>query len=173
MLLVMALIVYGDFNCPFSALASHRIDLLLAAGTVDVEFRAVEHDPDIPLDGRAMVGDPRDVLAGEIAQVKGLLTPADGAFDLRIPEALPNTASMCRSYATTPTPELRRELFEAVWGDAVAAGVLSEAGSERQASWQREFDSWDKKVVPSVVLEDGYVSRGLGGLKRLADLLGS
>ena len=169
----MLLTVYGDFNCPFSALASHRIDLLLATGSVDVEFRAVEHAPDIPLDGRAVVGNVRDGLVAEIEEVAGLIVPADGTWSQRLPESLLNTATMCRSYATTPTAELRRELFAAVWASGMATAVLTEEGTQRQAEWQREFESWDKKIVPSLVLEDGYVSRGLGALKRLADLLPS
>ena len=167
----MKLIVYGDFNCPFSALASHRVDLLVDRALAEVEFRAVEHAPDIPLDGRAVVGKVRDDLADEIEQVHGLRAPSDGDFALRVPDSLPNTASMCASYASTPTAAMRRDLFAAVWSDGAAAATLTDEGAQRQAAWQAEFDSWDKKIVPSVVLEDGYVSRGLGGLKRLADLL--
>src|SRR5438309_11493539 len=46
------LVIYGDFNCPFSALASDRAARLEATGRVVVEWRAVEHDPSIPAEGR-------------------------------------------------------------------------------------------------------------------------
>lgn len=171
-MLHVPLTVYGDFNCPFSALASHRIDLLVGRGIAEVEFRAVEHAADIPLDGRAVVARVRDDLQSEVDEVLALVTAFDGEFTLRVPEVLPNTSTMCRSYAGTPTAEMRRQLFAAVWSDGAAAAVFAgDEGAERQAEWQAEFDSWDKKIVPSVVLDDGYVSRGLGGLKRLAEML--
>lgn len=169
----MTLVVYGDFNCPYSALASHRIDVLRERGVAEVEFRAVEHSPRIPPDGVAVVDDERAELTEDVEKVLGLVTPADGRFRLRVPEVLANTATMCQSYASSPTAELRRELFDAVWSDGVASGVVTPEGTARQAEWQAVYEGWpeDKRIVPSLVLEDGYVSRGLGALKRLADLL--
>jgi hypothetical protein len=43
------LAVYGDFNCPFSALATARATVLEARGLAVIEGRAVEHDPAIPV----------------------------------------------------------------------------------------------------------------------------
>ncbi len=40
----MDLTVYGDFNCPYSYLASQRVDALARSGRAEVEWRAVEHD---------------------------------------------------------------------------------------------------------------------------------
>jgi hypothetical protein len=169
----MSLVVYGDFNCPFSALASHRIDILHDRDIADVEFRAVEHSPRIPPDGLAVIDKRRADLTEEVEQVLGLVTAQDGKFRLRVPEVLPNTATMCQSYATTPTADLRKELFAAVWSDGVATGVLTADGTAKQAAWQAEYESWpeDKRIVPSLVLDDGYISRGLGALKRLAEML--
>ncbi len=47
---VMTVTVYGDFNCPYSYLASQRADLLSRAG-VAVDWRAVEHDRGLPVTG--------------------------------------------------------------------------------------------------------------------------
>jgi hypothetical protein len=46
---VLRLTIYGDFNCPFSALASARADVLLAADAYAIDWRAIQ----------ARHGDPR------------------------------------------------------------------------------------------------------------------
>ena len=38
--------------------------------------------------------------------------------------------------------------------------------------WQEGFEALPRPVTPTLVLPDGYVSRGLGALARLADLIG-
>ena len=52
---VMTVIVYGDFNCPYSYLASQRADELNRTATEMVGWRAVEHDR-----GLALTGTPSD-----------------------------------------------------------------------------------------------------------------
>ena len=51
------LTIYGDFNCPFSALASVRADVLLAADAYEIDWRAIQHDTAIPTAGEAVEGD--------------------------------------------------------------------------------------------------------------------
>jgi hypothetical protein len=167
----MDLVVYADFNCPFSALASHRLDVLADRdNTRAVEFRAVQHSPRIPPDGLAVVDARRKGMIEEVEEVLGLLTPGDGKFTLRVPEVLPNTATMCQSYATTPTTDLRRELFAAVWGDGIATSALTEDGIARQAEWQTELEGFGDRTVPTVV-DDGQVIRGKDALAHLASLI--
>jgi hypothetical protein len=36
--------------------------------------------------------------------------------------------------------------------------------------WQHEFEALPRPITPTLVLPDGYISRGLGALARLADL---
>jgi 2-hydroxychromene-2-carboxylate isomerase len=63
----MQLIVYGDFNCPYSYLASQRADELARLGRAEVEWRAVERDPALALTGTPSSLDPerwRRELAG-------------------------------------------------------------------------------------------------------------
>ena len=47
----MKLTVYGDFNCPYSYLASQRADQLIRGGMAQVDWRAVEHDRRLALTG--------------------------------------------------------------------------------------------------------------------------
>jgi predicted DsbA family dithiol-disulfide isomerase len=164
----MALIVYGDFNCPYSALASARVDELLAAGE-EIEWRAVQHDASMPPDGVAMDGDAGAELQREIDEVHSLLRP-DESFELRMPQVRPNTAEASRIYAADPVPEVRRRWFEWAWARSGEPAATSE-DPDTAARWQREWDATEKKMVPMLVLPDGYISRGLGALKRLADMI--
>ena len=50
---VMTVIIYGDFNCQYSYLASQRAALLIRAG-VAVDWRAVQHDRDLPVSGQPL-----------------------------------------------------------------------------------------------------------------------
>ena len=52
----MTVIVYGDFNCPYSYLASQRADRVIREGMARIAWRAVEHDPG--------AGCHRDILRG-------------------------------------------------------------------------------------------------------------
>ena len=63
------LTIYGDFNCPFSALASVRADVLLAAGAYEIDWRAVQHDTAIPTAGEPVEGDTAAGLAAEVATI--------------------------------------------------------------------------------------------------------
>ena len=66
----MTVIVYGDFNCPYSYLASQRADLLSRAG-VAVDWRAVEHDRGLPVTGSRSDSD-RATWDRELAEVASL-----------------------------------------------------------------------------------------------------
>jgi hypothetical protein len=44
-------IIYGDFNCLYCHLSSQRADRLVRAGTANVEWRAAEHRPGLPVTG--------------------------------------------------------------------------------------------------------------------------
>ena len=164
----MALIVYGDFNCPYSALASERVDALLAAGH-EIEWRAVQHDTSMPARGVDMDGEAGAEMQREIDEVHALLRPGE-SFELRKPEVRPNTARASRVYAAEPVPEVRRRWFDWAWARSGEPDAIAEDG-DAAARWQREWDATEKKMVPMLVLPDGYISRGLGALKRLADML--
>jgi hypothetical protein len=176
------LVIYGDFNCPFSALASSRADRLVRAGTATVDWRAVEHDPDIPPTGTRVVDDVAVEIDRELDQVRELVAAGE-RFELRRPAVRSNTRAAVDAYAATAPGRrsaVRVELFDACWrrGEALDERLLVGLGSasspttsELVATWRDEWLATGRPIVPLMVLPDGYVSRGLGALARLADLL--
>lgn len=181
----MRLVVYGDYNCPYSCLANSRVDMLSKRGLVEVEWRAVEHDPDIPAPSEPVDGELAAMLDREVDEVRGLLRPGED-FSIRRPRFHPNTAAAVAAFAAArpgDEHELRRRLFAALWSDDLdigepdvvreLAGTSTGVDAERRVEgWRSEWLRLERRVVPMLVLPDGYVSRGLGALARLADLAG-
>jgi 2-hydroxychromene-2-carboxylate isomerase len=113
----MHLIVYGDFNCPYSYLASQRADSLTRLGKAEVEWRAVEHDPALPLTGLPSHGD-QEKWDAELAEVAALARP-DERPPTGPPALISNTAAAVAAYAEAVTDgiqdDLRRRLFSEIW----------------------------------------------------------
>jgi hypothetical protein len=65
---------------------------------------------------------------------------------------------------------VRRRWFDWAWSDGAEPDATAE-DPDTAARWQREWDATEKKMVPMLILPDGYISRGLGALKRLADMI--
>ncbi|UQU61526.1 DsbA family protein [Couchioplanes caeruleus] len=112
----MRVTVYGDFNCPYSYLASLRIDALLRQG-VEVGWRAVEHSPRLSMTGSPAKADPG--LGGRaLAQVRLLAAP-DERTPRSAPALISNTYAATSAYAEAVTDglhhEVRRALFDAIW----------------------------------------------------------
>ncbi|MFG2084776.1 DsbA family protein [Spirillospora sp. NPDC048824] len=113
----MTYIVYGDFNCPYSYLASLRVDDLIRRGRTDVEWRAVEHEPRLPLTGLPSAA-AKDEWDRELREIAGIARPGE-----RVPDAPPpvvsNTGAAVAAYAEALTDgladEARRAIFRAVW----------------------------------------------------------
>jgi hypothetical protein len=177
----MRLVMYGDFNCPFSALASARAARLERAGIAEFDWRAVAHDLTIPAVGAPIGMRDRRAYEVEVEQVRELLL-ADETIELHIPSVRANTIAASGAYAATATSvrsRVRAELFRAYWeqdrniGDAA---VLDAMGLARRSpttatAWREEWLALERPLVPIMVLPDGYVSRGLGALARLGDLI--
>ena len=172
------LTIYGDFNCPFSALANVRADALLTAGH-ELEWRAVQHDVTIPSAGDRVDGELEITLEDEIARILEL-AERDSGLALGVPPIRPNTWLPSAYFAARvdEAHQLRRRLFAALWADGRDIGnpaVLRELGAstcdaDRAHVWQGQFDALPRPVTPTLVLPDGSVSRGLGALSRLAEL---
>jgi hypothetical protein len=115
------MIVYADFNCVFCYLASQRADRLVRAGKAQVDWRAVEHSPRLPVTGvkpspRGADRTPND--ADDIAEAASLALPGE-----RLPTTPPavtsNTRAAVSAYAEAITDgiedRLRLRLFESIW----------------------------------------------------------
>ena len=113
----MRLIIYGDFNCPYSYLASQRADQLARAGTALAEWRPVEHDLRLAVTGTRSEAD-RAVWEGELAEVAALALPGEHAPQAP-PPVVSNTGAAVAAYAEAVSDgiadELRRRLFGAIW----------------------------------------------------------
>lgn len=172
-------IVYGDFNCPFSALAHERAMRQQARGLLHLEWRAVEHDPDVPPEGEVVDEETRDQFEEELTQIRELLV--DGEPDvLRVPSRRLNTRRLNALLASTPPAEradFRRAVFGAYWVhdhdmnsceflDGLAT-VESPAGVSMAIDWQWDWESFERRIVPMMRLPDGKLVRGLGVLARL------
>jgi hypothetical protein len=117
----MTATIYGDFNCPFSYLASRRADLL--PDTVD--WRAVEHRRELPATGKRLNPAERDALAAEWESVGELLLPGE-VLPGQPPAFAPNTQAAVAGYAEAVEAgvghRVRRLLFRAYWIDGADIG---------------------------------------------------
>ena len=120
------IVIYGDFNCPYSYLASLRSDLFSAAG-VEIDWRAVEHASSLPVMGQRLDDAGQRKIADELDSVRQLLTPEE-AFAAATPSTLPNTAAANAGYAEAVGSEVgddvRRLLFDAYWGHGTDIGSV-------------------------------------------------
>ena len=177
---MIRLTIYGDFNCPFSALASARADSLLAAGAHEIDWRAIQHDTTIPIDGEPVEGAIAAQLGAEVATIIEL-SERDLRLHLVVPPVRSNTAASCAAFAAAGDRrnDLRRRFFAAVWAEGRNLGDpdelerlsarLRDGATARR--WQDAFEALPRPITPTLVLPDGYVSRGLGALSRLAELV--
>jgi len=175
------IVVYGSFNCPYSFLASRRVDHLIERGLVDAQWRAVVHDRDVPPRGVPVSGELAEMFDRELDQIRTLLR-SDESFSVSRPSVQPNTTLAVAGYSAVPANDahrLRRAIFGAFWLkdlDIGDADVLRELGCPTASSmttmeeWRDEWTDLGRPTVPMAVLPDGTVSRGLGVLTRLANL---
>ena len=107
------IVLYGDLNCPWSYLASRRARALQAAG-LEVELRAVEHDPWRPGQG----GSRFDDLHEEMDRVCAELLPGEELpYSLAgfVPRTQAAVSGYAEAYAAGVAPRVRDLLFEAFW----------------------------------------------------------
>jgi predicted DsbA family dithiol-disulfide isomerase len=173
------LVLYGDFNCPFSALASSRAAEVERRHLADIDWRGVEHDPTV-IPGLLAEVD-RETFERELADVRKLLVWGEQDF-LRLPAVRLNSRLATETYAAAEPADrsgLRARLFAAHWQDGVdlndsrVVGAMGGKQRDRHTAerWNAEWAALVPPIVPVMVLPDGSVSRGLGALESLARLL--
>lgn len=118
-----SLVVYGDFNCPWSYLAFRRASLLAADG-LPVEWRAVEHDPRRPVP-TSLSSARFDGLHEEMDRVLALLLPGERLpYDLAgfVPWTDAAVAAYAEAHVAQVGARVRRVLFEAFWMHGIDIG---------------------------------------------------
>jgi hypothetical protein len=146
----MTMFIYGDFNCPYSYLASQRADLLSRAGVAVAGSRS---DND------------QAAWESELAGVASLTLPRELAPD-RPPVLISNTKAAMAAYAEAVSDgvdgELRRRLFAAIWEQGLH---LSSAYEVRrlitEVMWPQEdiTDRLASPDIPSLLLRDPDLTR--------------
>ena len=118
----MKVIVYADFNCVYSYLASQRADRLTREGTAEVDWRGVEHLPRLPVTGyqprpgQAQPGG--EAGQSDLAEARRLALPGE-QLPAGPPSVISNTRAAVSAYAEAVADgiqdRLRLRLFEAIW----------------------------------------------------------
>jgi 2-hydroxychromene-2-carboxylate isomerase len=177
----MHLVIFGSFNCPYSFLASLRVDRLRATGAAQVEWRAVVHEPDVAAEGTPVNGELAEMFDREIDEIRGLLEPGE-SYPARRPPVQPNTTAAVAGFCVLEDDRadaLRVRLFEEYWvngadignpGALDRLGCPSAAPGAKMQAWQTEWSDMERAVVPTMVLPNGKLSRGMGALIRLGDM---
>ena len=117
------IVLYGDFNCPWSYLASRRAAVLAGDG-VEVDWRAVEHEPWRPR--RFSVSSVRFACTREeMDRVLARLLP-DEQLPYALAGFLPYTqasvSAYAEAYAAGVASQVRHLLFEAFWSHGLDLG---------------------------------------------------
>jgi 2-hydroxychromene-2-carboxylate isomerase len=119
-----ALVIYGDFSCPMCYLASQRVDALTNAG-VAVQWRAVEHRPDLPVGGLRHEVETRSAAERALGDARALHRPGE-QLPAAVPALVPKTTAAVSAYAEAcgaeVKDEIRRLLFSAYWEGGVDIG---------------------------------------------------
>lgn len=117
-------VVYADFTGPECYLAARRLDAL-AAADVSIDFRAVEHRPDLPVSGLRLSAADQDSVIRRFGVLEDLLLPGE-----RLPWSLPPltpksqaaVSAYAEAYASPVAGEVRRLLFALYWREGADIG---------------------------------------------------
>ena len=153
------LVLYGDFSCPLCYLASQRLDALARAGGA-VQWRAVEHHPELPVNGLRDDAGSSSAAGRALDNARALLRPGE-QLPAAAPTMVPKTEAAVSAYAEAcgaeVADEIRRLLFTAYWVDRVDIGNLEVLHTLLASTFMRG------KATSDPIRESGYavaLSRG-------------
>lgn len=152
------IVIYGDFNCPWSYLASRRAAVLATDG-VEVDWRAVEHQPWRPnrfTDSSVRFTCLREEMDHVLAQ---LLPGEELPYSLAgfVPYTQVAVSGYAEAYAAGVAGRVRNLLFEAFWIHAIDLG-------DAKAVRTLLVDAIRSGSSPSELLRDwGYAVDVTGG----------
>ena len=177
-------VLFTDLSCPFCYATETRLEALGATGAVD--WRGVEHEPDLPVPMEFGDRELEAELEEEVASVR------DRAPDvpIAVPPGKPNTGpallAVVAALRTDPArgTAFRQAVYRGYWrdgSDISDPGVLAVLGAEygldgvearhedavQVASWRLDWERAPQRGVPLLVREDGET---LYGLHQTADL---
>jgi predicted DsbA family dithiol-disulfide isomerase len=181
----MEVVLYTDLNCPFCYATEQRLEALDAQDLV--EWRGVEHEPDLPVPMDTADEELNAELADEVAQVRSRAPEVEIAQ----PAGKANTAYALEfaAAAERTDPErgrrVRRAIYRAFWADGedisspdVLAGIARDHGLDhvevqsedklRVTSWRLDWERSPLRGVPLLARSDGEVLYGLKDSETLA-----
>ena len=184
----MAVRLFTDLNCPFCYATEERLLALGVDGAV--QWRGVEHEPDLPV---PMALDDEE-LAAELAEEVGSVRARAPEVPIVLPAGKPNTAAglVATAAALRADPErgaaFRLAVYRAYWRDGLdvsdpavlatlagASGLGSLATQPQDAmavtAWRVEWERSPMRGVPLLVRDDGETVYGLKDLDTLERFL--
>jgi predicted DsbA family dithiol-disulfide isomerase len=184
----VAVRLFTDLNCPFCYATEVRLEALGLSESVD--WRGVEHEPDLPV--------PMDVDDETITQELDDEVTSVSARAPEVPIALPsgkaNTAAGLLATATALRVDrergagFRQAVYRAFWvegrdissrevlDEIAAAHGLGDLAARREddvtvASWRLEWERSPLRGVPLLVRDDGETLYGLKDSQTLAEFI--
>jgi predicted DsbA family dithiol-disulfide isomerase len=176
-------VLYTDLNCPFCYATERRLEALGAHD--QVEWRGIEHEPDLPV---PMLTDDEDLTAELIEEVTSVQSRAP-EVDIALPPGKPNTALAVRAAAAAERldpargRQFRQSVYRAFWVEgrdisrrellddlAAQSGIVLELRPEddvRVTSWRLDWERSPLRGVPLLVRDDGEVLYGLKDVETL------
>lgn len=120
----MDLVLYADFTSPLCYLASQRVDALAAVG-VEVDWRAVEADPHLPVTGRLIDPPARAAIEAQLSALADMLLPGE-QLPWTVPTVISRTEAAVSGYAegygSGVGADVRRLLYTAYWRHSLDIG---------------------------------------------------
>ncbi|MCB0922896.1 MAG: hypothetical protein KDC08_13930, partial [Actinobacteria bacterium] len=77
---IPSVLIYGDFNCPFSALANARANRLADAGRLRVDWCSVEHDTTIGPNEHPLTSEQTAAFREELCVASDFARQGPGSF---------------------------------------------------------------------------------------------